>query len=529
MASAQETTGRRGMVATAFSAATTAGWEMLRAGGNAVDAAVAAAWALSVCEPSASGLGGQTTLVLRRNGGQPVVIDGHSYAPAAVCPGQVSSTQQKWGYRACTIPSTPATLGFAQRRYGTLSLERVMEPAIRLAEDGYRITELQHRQTQWCLTALRASPAASRLFLRRGFPPLPGSLFRQKELAATLRRMARHGTEDFYLGALARLIAEDMNEHDGLLTEDDLAACRLPVERKAVAGLYRGFEVVSVPPHGGGLQLLLGLKVWERLRLDEPRADSATWYARLAEVIYLVFREREQWPVHPECPSPLLDERLLGETRAGELAEEVRRGLRKCAPRGNKEEPGETTHLCTADGRGNVVSLTQSIQSLFGAKVANARCGVLYNNSLTTCPRHPHPHQLQGGCTPRSNVAPTLVLKAGQRDQRAELFLALGAAGSRRITSALLQVISALLDGRLPLAQALGQPRVHATLCGTVWIERPAATDRVRERLDSAFPAVRLLPPHSFSMGAVQAIRFRSAGTLQGAADPRRDGTARGV
>lgn len=248
MVSSREATGLGGMVATAFPAATEAGWKTLQAGGNAVDAAVAAAWALCVCEPSGSGLGGQTVLLIQQSQGRTVVIDGHSYAPAAVSLEHVRSRQQKRGYRACTIPSTPATLGFAQRRYGILPWDRVLEPAIRLADEGYSITRLQHRQMRWCLKALRASPVASHLFLRRGLPPPAGSLFRQKELAATLRRIAQYGAEDFYRGAIARSIAEDMQEHDGLLTARDLADCTLPAEKNPVACSYQGCEAASVPP-----------------------------------------------------------------------------------------------------------------------------------------------------------------------------------------------------------------------------------------------------------------------------------------
>jgi gamma-glutamyltranspeptidase/glutathione hydrolase len=526
-----------GMVATAFPEATEAGWEMLRDGGNAVDAATAAAWALAVCEPSGSGLGGQTVMLVRRHDGETVVIDGHSYAPAAVSTAQVSRAQQKRGHRACTIPSTPATLGFAQQRYGMLPLGRVMGPAIRLAEKGYRVTELQHRQMRWCLAALRASSSASRLLLRNGLPPPVGYTLRQERLAATLHRMARQGTEDFYHGAIARALVEDMREHGGLLTGDDLAAFRLPLLRRTLTIDYQGHRVASVPPPGGGLQLLLGLKIWERLGLGEPCVDVCRWYQQLAEVIQLVFRERGRSSLRWGDSSAVPSERLLDDEHVGELADTIGLGLGGNGSEVNAEEPGETTHLCTADADGNVVSLTQSIQSLFGAKVANERCGFFYNNYLVTCPRWPHPHQLGSGCVPRSNAAPTLVLRTvapaegrwgKSRIRRDEPCLALGAAGSRRITSSLLQVIIAVLDRKLSLADAVGLPRVHATLGGTIWMEQSVAMEQVRQRMSSRFSDIRLRAPRSFAMGAVQAIQFLPGGELLGAADPRRDGIAMG-
>ena len=159
-----------GMAATAFPAASEAACEMLRSGGNAIDAAVAAAWALSVCEPSSSGLGGQTTMLIRLSTGRSLVIDGHSHAPAAVSVERVSRDQQKIGHRACVIPSTPATLDYAQRRYGRVRPERVLEPAIRLAEGGYAITRLQRRQLRWCQHSLSLCASTASLFLHNGEP-----------------------------------------------------------------------------------------------------------------------------------------------------------------------------------------------------------------------------------------------------------------------------------------------------------------------------------------------------------------------
>jgi len=261
----RQVTGDRGMVATAFPLATDAAIDMLRAGGNAIDAAVAAAWALTVCEPSGSGLGGQTTILVRLADGRISVIDGHSHAPAAVSKKQVSRIQQDTGYRSCTIPMTPATLEYAQQRYGRLPRAHVMRPAIRIAEDGYEITSLQRRQMRWCHQSLLASPAAATLFLNRGRPYETGEIFRQKELASTLRRLAESGAEDFYRGAIARDIAEDMRWNGGLITAQDLETHRSPVERDAVIIRYRNCDVASVPPPGGGLQVLLGLKILEQL------------------------------------------------------------------------------------------------------------------------------------------------------------------------------------------------------------------------------------------------------------------------
>lgn len=531
-------TGTNGMVATAFPSASGSATEILGAGGNAIDAAVAAAWALAVCEPSSSGLGGQTTLLIRFADGRTLVVDGYSHAPAAASTKRVSAKQQRKGYRACTIPSTPATLEYAQKRYGVLPRARVMEPAIRLAEEGYAVTRLQRKQMNWCMRDLLASPATARLFLKKGQAFQVGEILRQKELATTLRRLADLGAEDFYQGQTALAIVEDMRRNGGLITEKDLAEYKGPLERDALAASYRGHQVVSVPPPGGGLQVLLGLKVLERLASENLTHEPDRWYEVLAEVTHTVFLERDRFVVHPRDLTPSLLKWLLSDERAAEIAGNIRSGFSESSGETGSGEPGETTHLCTVDCRGNAVALTQSIQSLFGAKVANGQLGFLYNDYLYTCKRRRHPYRLGGGCIPQSNIAPTLVWKnglcgkGGSQEGAArgpESFLVLGAAGSRRITSAILHVISRVIDGGISLEEAVGLPRVHGLLSRKVHVERPAATEPLLRHLEKRFQKVVIKAPHSYSMGAVQAIRSGNDRTLVGVADPRRDGAAAGL
>ena len=512
-------TAREGIVATAFPPASDAGCAAFAAGGTAIDAAMAAAWALTVCEPSGSGLGGQTTLLVRLATGRTVAVDGHSRAPAAVSRKRLRRADQRAGHRAMTVPTTPAVLGHVQRRYGALPLRRVLEPAIRLAEEGYAITRLQSRQLRWCRHALAATPAASG-FLDGGRPYRRGDVFRQPALASALRRIAAHGSHDFYRGELARAIVRDVQRHGGLLDAGDLGEARPLVERDPISAPYRGREVLSIQPPGGGVELLFALRLLEHL--DEGGAnDPARWYRALADATYASFSERERDPAHPDTWTPALGGVLLSQERAEGLARTLAQRT-PVAAGVDGEEPGETTHLCTADAAGNVVSLTQSIQSLFGAKVANADYGFLYNNYLSTCPRRRHRYRLASRCLARSNAAPTLVLDKGRP------VFALGAAGSRRIISALLHVLSGTLDCGLELAEAIDAPRVHARLGGRVWLERPAATPEVCDALSARYHTIERRATRSYGMGAVQAVELRGDGTLFAAVDPRRDGAARG-
>jgi gamma-glutamyltranspeptidase/glutathione hydrolase len=534
----RQVTGSSAMVVTAFPLASDAAIEILRAGGNAIDAAVAAAWALTVCEPSGSGLGGQTTMLVRFATGRILVIDGHSHAPAAVCRKHVSRKQQMTGYRSCTIPTTPATLESARQRYGRLPLALVMTPAIRIAENGYAITRLQRRQMRWCHHTLLASPATAALFLNHGRPFHAGSIFRQKELASTLGRLVEFGVDDFYQGSLARDIAEDMRRNGGLITERDLSDCNSPVERDAVIIRYGNYDVAGVPPPGGGLQVLLGLQILTQLLSGDRLPTREQWYEFLADVTHGVFQERDRQRTHPADLTPSLLEWLVSERRASDIAGRILHLGNQHAGAADMEEPGETTHLCVVDGDGNAVSLTQSIQSLFGAKVAHGQLGFLYNNYLCTCTRRRHPYRLGSGCIPESNIAPTLVLRRRHHtalpaftrgDDPSEPFLLLGAAGSRRITSAILQVISGILDCGMSLEEAVKLPRIHGVLSRKVRIEQPAASEPFVERLRHRFLNVTVKAPYSYSMGAVQAIQFGPDRTLIGMADPRRDGTAAGL
>ena len=528
-------TGNRAVAATASPFATETAIEILKAGGNAIDAAVAAAWALAVCEPSGSGLGGQTVLLIRFSTGKTIVVDGHSYAPAMVSRKRVKRSQQKKGYRSCSVPSTPATLGYVQRRYGKLSLSQVMQPAIDLAKNGYPVSKLHRRQLVWCLTDLSASASTSRLFLRKGRPFAKGQIFQQKELATTLARIATYGTEDFYRGDIAHAIINDMREHGGLMTLEDLLQYTFPVEREPLKISYRDYEVFSIPPPGGGLQLLLALKVLEELAPNGFGTQGDDWYETIAKVIFAVFHERERFPIHPRDMSPLLSKWLLSEDRIRVVADSITNQYGRSFVDNDDEEPGETTHVCVADSEGNLVSLTQSIQSLFGAKVANSQLGFLYNNYLYTCPRYSHPYQLGSRCIPRSNSAPTFVFRKGQpsgkqdgseESRQGDWFLALGAAGSRRIISSTLQVLSNVLDRGLSLDQAVAFPRIHAILSGKVAIEKRAASNSLTERLENGFKAIQVKARYSYYMGAVQAVQATKDGQLIGAADPRRDGTA---
>ncbi len=480
---------RNGMVASAFPAASDAGVELLAAGGNAIDAAVATAFALAVCEPSASGLGGQSVLLVRLASGQTTILGGWARAPRAASRTTITPAEQRRGRRSCATPTTVGTLAHAQERFGRLALPRVLAPAIRLAEEGYLLTKLQGRQLRWCRPALSSDEGARR------FLADPGDVFRQPLLAGTLCRIATEGGQDFHQGALARQIIADMREHGGLIRSGDLEAAGTPAAEKPLRLRLGPIEILTTPPPSGGAELIRALTLLDSK--SDRFLGAEVWRSACAAAVNAAFADRE-----------------LGGGRVGRSAQRLM-----------AEPGGDTTHLCAADDDGNVVSLTQSIQSLFGAKVAHPDLGFFYNNYLRTCPRRMHRNRLAGGVLARSNAAPTLVLRAA--DGRP--LLALGAAGSRRIISSLAQVITGVNHRGLDAAAAIADPRVHARLDGTAWVERDALSEALRRDLARRGFSVEVKATRSFAMGAVQAISLESDGTLVGIADGRRDGEPRGL
>jgi gamma-glutamyltranspeptidase/glutathione hydrolase len=409
-----------------------------------------------------------------------------------------------------------------------------MAAATRLASEGFRVAP-RHRQALNTLLHRRPNDDGfRRMFLKRSERKYRvGDTFRQPKLAQTLERLAQAGCEDFYRGHLARQIVDDMAIHSGLLTAADLARYICPVEIEPLCGSYRGHWIATTPPPGGGLQLLQALSVLAQFEPPGDQGDLHQWRGLIALTTAEILRQRELWPDYPTYVSPSFIQWMLGVERANEIAALVRGGDYS-GPVVDGEEPGDTTHLCVADSAGCVVSLTQSIQSVFGAKVVNEALGFVYNNYLCTCPRSGPGYVLSSKCVPKSNVAPTIVFHADRNAgfaahalrRHARPMLAIGAAGSRRILSSVLQVVSHVVDRGIGIAQAVAEPRVHGLATGSAWIEEPAVSAQLKQMLAAQFPRVRTRAAHSRHMGSVQAIEFRPDGTSEAAADPRRQGSA---
>ena len=355
---------RHGMVSSQHYLATEAGAAILEQGGNAVDAAVAVAVALGVCEPAASGLGGQTIMLIHQaDSRRTVALDGSSRAPNLTSLAALSKKQRRRGYKATTVPSTPAVLDYALKNFGTLTFPQVAIPAIQLAEMGYEITELQHNLTVRELKYLRKN-TAGQFFLKNGNRAYKiGECFRQPVLAETLKRLAKVGVEDFYVGHIAQLIHQDMAAHDGLISMEDLAQIPWPIERRPITCNFDGSRVFTFPPPGAGRTLIEMFNIISNIPEKYRYSENPQGAVILAHVIRQAFRDRRDRPFDPNFYAQVSKKRMLSVEYAKSMGRVIRKQIKS---------HGETSHLSVMDRWGNVVALTQSIERVFGACAAGS-------------------------------------------------------------------------------------------------------------------------------------------------------------
>lgn len=530
-----EAVGARGMVSAKHPLATAAGLEMLRRGGNAVDAAVAAAFASGVAEPWMSGLGGGGYMVIHHAAsGDTVVVDYGMRAPAGAAPhmyelgeGKAEDGLFPWravagqanvhGGRAVAVPGTVAGLCLALERYGTLDLPAVLAPAVRCARAGLPVTWHVMARVAMDAPLLARYPETARVFFRGGFPirtstgPEP-VLLPQPDLAATLERVAAGGPAAFYTGPVAAAIAAATH-----VTLADLAAYRAEVV-PALAVPWRGRRIYTVPGCTGGPSLAETLLIMDGFRLEAH--NSASYLHVFAEAAKLAFADRlahmgdgRPWepllaPDHIARWQRRIDpERALPDPAPGELGET------------------STTHLCTADAAGNLVSCTQTLLSAFGSRLTAPGTGVLLNNGMFWFDPEPGgPNSPGPGKRPLSNMAPLVALDAAGRPR-----LALGASGGRKILNANAQVALAVLEFGLGIQAAIAAPRIDLSTGSLVADDRlPARTlAQLRARGHQVVTAAADFLPILWS--SPTGILVGEDGLLHGGADPYHAAHAAGL
>jgi len=519
------------MVTTASEQATLAGVEMLKKGGNAVDAAVASAIALGVSEPQGSGLGGQTMILLSYKN-RSVAIDGSSRAPSLAHVSAIKKEDRSIGYRATTVPSTPATLAYVHRKYGVLKWKELLEPAIRIAEDGYPVTDLQHKLQKREITNFEKvhSRSEADYFLKNDKPYEPGDIFRQPDLANMLKRISSEGVEDFYNGKTARMIDADMRENGGLLRYDDLVLLPWPLERIPLSGSFRGLKIDTMPPPGAGKPLLFALSMLDYVPHKFDFGKEFKKDLLLIHILRKALLERDGKPYHPIF-SPLTDgtkdlfSREFIKSTMEEILDKLDIILFPAVPTPD-ERHGETTHLSAIDSNGLAVSLTQSIERVYGSKAAARGLGFLYNNYLSDFEydKPEHPFYLRPNHVPWATVSPTVIYKNDK------VWIAIGSPGSERVFSAITQFLLNITELGMSIDEAMKAPRLHCSMGGLISLELDRFPAALPDYLKEKGYRIQELEPYSFYPGALHGVLKRQHGKgFQGIADIRRDGLAAGI
>src|SRR6266700_2039299 len=451
--------GRRGAVAANHPLAAQAGLLALRAGGNAVDAAVATALALAVVEPMMSGLGGDGFYhVFDGATGRAVVFNATGPAPRAATPERYAGGIPRTGPKSVSVPGMVAGLGAMHRQFGRLAWRDLFTQAIDYARDGfgatphYRHFAGEHRAT---LAADRLSAAA---LLHDGEAPAVGAPIIQADLAHTLEQIAGEGAECFYRGALARRLAAACAAAGVPVGEADLA--EFEAERQAPISIdYRGLTVLEAPPNSTGFTLLQELKIVENFDLKAMGVGSADAVHVMVEAKKLAFADRERWGADPRTIEAPLAE-LLSAEYAARLAGRIDR-TRAAPTRAMADAAGDTTYFCTADGAGNAVSGIQSINSGWGSGVTAGDTGILLNNRMAYWHLDPaHPNYLRPGRRVRHTLNPPLVLMV------VALWAVFGTPGADNQVQINLQVLTAMIDGGLDPQQAAEMPRWTSNISG---------------------------------------------------------------
>ncbi len=520
---------KSGMVASAHPLASQTGVEVLQTGGNAVDAAVAAALTLGVVEPHASGIGGGGFMLiyLSRNR-KTEVIDYREVAPRKASPqlyGRAETLDAiKLGLGSVAVPGTLAGLTLALKKFGTKSLSELIIPAARIAESGFSVSPVLSSLLKAHRDQLAADPAAARIFLKNQKAAYEaGEKMVMKDLAQTYRRIAEKGAEIFYRGEIAEALGREMESRaNGWIAASDLAVYRA-MEREAIKGTYHGHEIFTPPPVAGGSQIIELLNILEGFDMGRHNR-TAVGYQLIAEGQKRVMSDRARYLGDMDFSPVPLDE-LVSKRYAAARAKDIHPGKAdaKVSP-GNPEVYGlgKTTQLCVVDREGNVVSLTQTINSFFGSGIVLPGTGILLNNEMHEfSPVAGTPNSIAPGKRPVSSMAPSLVFKQGRP------YLAFGSAGATRIISAMTQVFLNLVHSGMNLQQAINAPRIH-------WEEpelkvESRVPEAVRKELIAMGYTVKALQPFDLYFGGVQAIEIDpQTGRLSGAADPRRNGSAVG-
>jgi gamma-glutamyltranspeptidase/glutathione hydrolase len=528
----QPASGSRGMVVSNHPLASSAGAEMLAAGGNAIDAAIATLFTLTVVEPMMVGIIGGGMAHIRLADGSHRFIDGQSTVPAAVKPDTYKSKpgsahdvfdtvgdENLNGPRAVAVPGSLKAWCETLERFGTMSLADVMQPAIKHASRGYAATPYLHECITDSFDDMRKDRPISAIYLPKGEPLKPGERVVQAEYAETLKHIAQHGSAALYSGPLGDILIDYMKKNGGFIAREDLTSYKT-VERAPIRADYRGWEILGPPPPAAsGVHIAQMLNILEGYDITAKGFGTAETIHLLAEVLKIAFADRAAASGDPDYIKVPV-QRLTSKDYARERRENIDiTRAQKWGAGVSQLEGAHTTHMTAADAMGNVVATTQTINNLFGAKILIPGLGTVPNNYMNLYdPRPGHALSLAPGKRVTTSMSPMMALRNGK------LVYALGLPGGKRIFPSALQALINLIDHGMSLQEAVEAPRVWTE--GNALEVEFAVPDAVRGKLAAWGHKVAAVPTVA---GGMNAIQFGDDGMLTGAACWRADGTPVGL
>ena len=534
---------KKGMVVAADPIAANVGLKILKEGGNAVDAAVAVGFALAVTYPGAGNIGGGGFMVMRFADGTVKSLDYRETAPAAAKRdmyldrnGNFLEQKSTRGHLACGVPGSVAGMMYAQRRYGKLTRAQVLKPAIDLAEKGFHLHYRLAEDLQRMIPEFTAYRSSKKAFSKNGKAYAEGELFRQKDLAATLKRIRDKGRDGFYTGETAKLIVAEMKRGGGLITLKDLEDYA-SIIRDPIRGTYRGYEIISSgPPSSGGVALVQMLNILEGCNLEEYGWNSSKAVHWMAEAMRRVYADRAEFLGDPDfvkIPIAWLMSKKYAEQRRATIdttkatpSDQVSHGIQP------PPEKDHTTHYSVVDRFGNCVSVTTTLNDAYGSKVVVTGAGFLLNDEMDDFSAKegvPNEYGLIGSSANAiapnkrmlSSMTPTIVLKDGKP------FMVIGTPGGSTIMTTVLQVIVNVIDFKMTIQEAIDAPRIHHQwLPDHLMYEERALSQDAIDNLRAMGYTLRM---RESTTGLAEGILFdRKRGLLLGATDPRGYGEAVG-
>jgi gamma-glutamyltranspeptidase/glutathione hydrolase len=537
---------KQGMVVSSHYLASQVGVEIMKKGGNAIDAAIATGFALAVTHPSAGNIGGGGFMVVHMNDGRVTAFDFREKAPAAAhermyldANGNHIRDLNHEGYLAVGVPGTVAGFALAHEKLGGQPLAELIAPAIQLAEKGFTLSWDLYDDFKDLAAEFKKYPGSAKSFLKRDIVLYePGEVWRQPDLAKTLRRIQKSGRDGFYKGETARLLAADMRKNGGLITEDDLANYQAK-ERQPIHGTYRGYEIYSMcPPSSGGTAVVEMLNILEGFNLREYGHNSAQHIHLLAEAMRRAFADRARYLGDPDFNPDLPIARLTSKSYAEQLRRSI--SLNRVSPSdpaaiNEAYESSETTHYSVVDPAGNAVVVTYTLEDWYGSKIVAEGTGFLLNNEMgdfNPWPGHTDstgmigtaPNVVKPGKRMLSSMTPTILAKNGKP------YLLIGSPGGRTIINTVLQVIVNVVEFEMDIAEAIAAPRIHHQwLPDVLRIEEFGTTKDTQRLLEMMGHRVQV-SRSSRSQGSAMGIIIDPKTALRlGAADPRApDGAAVG-